>query len=502
MSQGSPTYSFGPQAEGKALLGLRNGQVLVLAAGMVGGLICLYSGSAGAGAGLTMAVVLATIVVGFVPIRGRTAEQWGPIAVRYTLRQLTGRRWYRSAAPTSGVRARVPSDGRCEAETELPPDLADLEMLAVPVGESEIGVIRDRRRDTFTAVLSARVAAFGLLDPAEQNRRLTDYGGVLAAVGREGSPVRRLQWIERTIPSDGDTLASYLQTERSQAVPLSASSVRSYIELIEDATDVTRDHEVLVALQIDGRRGWRTVKRHGGGVAGACEALRAELRAIAANLGRADVFVEGALRPRQYAAAVRHAFDPYGRRARGRLVKLDPTREGADPRLMGPTGAVESWDDYRTDSAVHRTYWIAGWPAVEVGADFLAPLLMQSDVLRTVSVTMEAIPAGRALRQAEAETTKEDADVETRARKGFRLTARARRRQGAAADREAELAAGHAQLRFAGFVTATAPDAEQLQTTCDDIAHAAQQARLELEPMYGEQAAGFTFSLPLGRGLR
>lgn len=502
MTGGDSTYSFGPQAEGKALLGLRNGQVLILATGMIAGLACLYAGPSGLGAVLTLGIIVLTATITFLPLHGRTIEEWGPVAVAYVNRRLRGRLAYRSTGVSAGVRVELEPSGEQSQAAALPPELTDLEMLAVPVGGAEIGVIRDRRRDTYTAVLAAKAAAFGLLDSGEQNRRLTQHAGVLATLAREGSPVRRVQWVERTIPSDGDTLAAYLQAEGSNSVPVTASPVRSYIELIEDAGDVTRDHEILVALQIDARRGWRAVKRYGGGLEGACGALGAELRAFATSLGRADVLVEGALRPRQYAAAIRHAFDPYGRSSRQRLAKLDPERDGVEPALMGPTGTAESWDSYRSDSALHRTYWIAGWPRVNVNGDFLSPLLMQSDVLRTVAVTLEPIPLGRALRQAEAETTKEDADLEARANKGFRLTARTRRRRSAAADREEELAAGHAQLRFAGFVTVSAPDDDPLRAACDDVAHAAQQARLELDPMYGEQAVGFTFSLPLCRGLR
>ena len=469
---------------------------------MVAALICLYAGAAGVGAILTLLIALATLAIGFFPVHGRTLEQWAPVWVAFIARRTGGRLRYRSAAPTDGVRGTLDPRETPQAQAALPPELVDLELLALPVGAGEIGVIRDRRRDTYTAVIAAKVAAFGLLDGAEQNRRLAGTARCSRRSAREGSPVRRMQWVERTVPSDGDTLAAYLQSERDESVSLQSSSVASYIELIEGAADVTRDHEVLLALQVDARKGWRAVKRYGGGIEGACEALRLELRAFASALGRADVLVEGALRPRQYAAAIRHAFDPYGRRSRDRLAKLDRDREGVDPARMGPVAAEESWDTYRTDSAVHRSYWVAGWPAMAVRPDFLAPLLMQSDVLRTVSVTMEAIPSGRAIRQAEAETTREDADVDTRARKGFRLTARARRRHVAAADREEELAAGHAQLRFAGFVCVSAPDEELLRPSCDEVVQAAQLARLELEPMYGEQAAGFSFSLPLCRGLR
>jgi CRP-like cAMP-binding protein len=81
-------------------------------------------------------------------------------------------------------------------------------------------------------------------------------------------------------------------------------------------------------------------------------------------------------------------------------------------------------------------------------------------------------------------------------------TARIRRRQQAAAGREEELADGHAEMRFAGFVTASARSASELERTAAEVEHAAALCRLELQRLYGEQDAGFTFSLPLGRGLR
>ncbi len=62
-----------------------------------------------------------------------------------------------------------------------------------------------------------RAGAFGLRDSAEQERKLDAWGAVLASCARDGSPVRRLQWIERTLPAQGDELAAYLQAERDRA---------------------------------------------------------------------------------------------------------------------------------------------------------------------------------------------------------------------------------------------------------------------------------------------
>ncbi|MGP0037050.1 MAG: SCO6880 family protein [Solirubrobacteraceae bacterium] len=68
--------------------------------------------------------------------------------------------------------------------------------------------------------------------------------------------------------------------------------------------------------------------------------------------------------------------------------------------------------------------------------------------------------------------------------------------------REAELAAGHAEVRLAGFVTVSGRDRDDLRHACSEIHGQAARARLELHRMYGQQADAFTFTLPLCRGLR
>jgi hypothetical protein len=208
------------------------------------------------------------------------------------------------------------------------------------------------------------------------------------------------------------------------------------------------------------------------------------------------------LRPRQYAGVIRDAFDPYGRQARARAGLGEERREGAEPALMGPLAAQESWSGYRTDSALHHTYWVSAMPRSEVGPAFLAPLLMQSAALRSVSVTIEPVPYSVAMRKAEMARTAEVTEEMARERQGFMTTARIRRRQLAASRREEELAGGHAEMRYAPFITVSARDGEELEGSKSAVEHAAQLARLELQPLYGEQAAGFLNTLPLCGGLR
>lgn len=493
-------YRFGP-LEQRSLVGpLGAGQVAIVAVAAVLGLGCLYLLRSFLGLAVALLALCAAGAAIFIPLSGRTAEEWAPVLVRWLLRSYRSGSAYRSSAPSAGVRA---SENGEAYELSLPPELEGLQLLSAPYGSEEVGVIRDRHQGTYTAALAVRAGAFALRDSAEQERALDAWGGVLASCAREGSPLRRMQWIERALPAQGDELAAYLQEKRDRSVPLDSNLVRSYIELLEAAAPVTQEHEVLIAFQIDQRRGARELKRLGGGDEAACELLMREAEALAQRLGSAEITVHGLLRPRQYAEVIRDAFDPFGRALRSRSALGDPDREGVDPALMGPLAEEASWSHYRTDSAYHCTYWISSWPRSDVGPAFLAPLLMRGAGVRTVSVTIEPVPFGAAMRKAEISQTAEIAEDMARERQGFRSTAQVRRRQQASSRREEELADGHALIRHAGFVTGSNLSAELLQAkTKSDLEHGAQLARLELQPLYGEQDAGFANTLPLCRGLR
>ena len=218
--------------------------------------------------------------------------------------------------------------------SKLPDAGRDLELLAAPLQGEQVGVIKDRRARTYTAALAVKVTSFGLLDRGEQESRQAGWGGVLAGLAREGSPVSRIQWIERTVPADGDEIGRYLgEAWDRDAAPVDSVPMQSYLELTSAAPAITTDHELFVCLQIDARLAWRQIKRAGGKQgpdAGACGVLLRELEALADRLAAADVQVVGALRPGTLAAAFRVAFDPWSRPGLARLASADPDRDGVD----------------------------------------------------------------------------------------------------------------------------------------------------------------------------
>jgi hypothetical protein len=166
-----------------------------------------------------------------------------------------------------------------------------------------------------------------------------------------------------------------------------------------------------------------------------------------------------------------------------------------------PVACDDQWSALRVDGGWHATFWIAEWPRVEVPPGFLAPLLLGSGQ-RSVSVVMSPVPPDRAVREARAARTADVADEELRARAGFLPSVRRGLEAEGAVRREAELADGHAEFRFSGYVTVSASDRPGLDAACVEAEQAAQAAHLDLRRLYGRQAEALTWTLPLARGLR
>ncbi len=501
MAEGLRRYRFGP-LERRGLVGsLRTAQVVALAASLTIGVILMRVLGGIGGLLAALVLVLGALTFCFWPVAGRACDEWLPIAVNFSARRIrTGHR-HLSSSPQAGITGVSP-----EPAVVLPPAAAGVEILAAPFRGEAVGVIKEQRFRTYTAVLAVRVSSFGLLDRVEQEARQAGWGAVLSGLAREGSPVSRIQWLERTVPADGDEIGRYLGEAWDRgSVPLESLAMQSYLDLVSSAPSVTKDHELFVCLQIDAKRAWRQIKRAGGkdgADAGACTVLLRELEALGERLSAADVRVVGALRPGMVASTIRVAFDPWSRPGLARLAAMDRDRDGIDEGVAWPVGAEASWSSYRSDGALHATYWIASWPRTEVGPAFLSPLLLHAQMVRAIAVTIEPISPVRAIREVEASRTSDLADTELRGRMGFMETARRRRMAEATVRREDELADGHAAVRYAGYVTVSARSDAELERHCSEVEHAAQMARLELLRLYGQQEEAFTYTLPLGRGLR
>ncbi|HYT25878.1 MAG TPA: SCO6880 family protein [Actinomycetota bacterium] len=491
-------YRFGP-LERRGLIGsLRPGQLAVLGAALLLTILIVQAMKSGAGLGLGTVVLAGGGLASFVPVGGRSLNEWIPVAASFLGRRVTGRGRFRSRAPQAGTRFKGG-----DVPVGLPDSIGKVELIAFPFRGVELGVIADRANGTYTATVQARARSFVLLDPADKASRLAGWAGVVAGLAREGSPISRVQWIERTVPDDRNGLGRYLREAMDPAIGLDAAPLQSYLRLTQAAGPVTEAHELYVAVQINAGKAGRAIKQAGGKDTGACTVLARELETMARRLEGAEIEVLHALGPRRLAATIRLAFDPHSRSSLARLATVDPSREeGVSARNAWPRSTEAHWSYYRTNDVVHSTYWIAEWPRLDVGPDFLAPLLVQTRSMRSVSVTMEPVPALKAMRAVGFAKTADFADEELRHKLGFLGTAKRRNQSEAVARREQELADGHADVRFSGWITVTADNLESLAEACGEVEHAAGQSRLELQRCDGEQDVCFSYTLPLGRGLK
>jgi hypothetical protein len=454
-----------------------------------------------AGLGIALVGVGLGVAVACWPLGGRTSEQWLPVVGRWSGLVVRGRRRYLSEVPRLGTDAGSGGRTRQRAAPDVPPALAGCRILQPPVsvGGMRIGVVHDARARTYTAVVAVHSHAFVLLGADDKHRRVDAWARVLAGLAREGSTVHRVQWIERSLPDDGDAMARYLA--EGLTLPATSPAARSYLDLLSQAAPVTERHDVLLAVSVHAGRSARAIRGAGGGDEGGCALLVRELQSLEGQLRAADMTVEGTLAPGPLVQVLRQAVDRHPRTLVGR--KTDQAAGGGRSVASWPwpLASEASWSGYRTDGTCHATFWVAEWPRVDVGPDFLRPLLLQSGARRTVSVTMEPVSPSRAAREVEHARTADAADTELRRRAGFMLTARRRREQEVVANRETELADGHAQFRFSGYVTVTADSWDELEQGARRVEQAAGQAHLELRRLYGEQDRAFTWTLPLARGL-
>jgi hypothetical protein len=514
VSERETTYRFAPHPSGGFFLGLRLGQLVGL---IVAGLLAVAALRSGGLAGLALAGLIGAAAAGvlLVSVYGHTVEQWAPLVVRFLLGRERAR--FRAQHAQLGHLVALPGGELdpqpVKAPVSLPGELAELELLECQLARYELaalGVVADRRAHTYTAAIKVKGRAFELLSHEERELRLEEYGGLLATLATDGSPVRRVGWIERTLPADGDALGDWLlQAKRADAaLEDPPDELVSYLQLLGRAGRVAEEHELFFTVQIDARRpvARRAIKRLGGGDLGAMAVLAGEVGQLIDLLDAAGITPTGVLTRRGLAAVIRDSYDPWGRRQRHRDPHPDP-QPGVPAHTAGPVARDEHWALLRADGALHCTLWVAEWPRLDVRALFLQPLLMDTQSTRTVAMCMELVGPARAIRQAERAATEAQTEHGLRQRVGQRTSQRQAQRERAAHTREAELAQGHAAVRYSAYVTVSVPAEhpqarEELEAAVSRVDLEAKRAPLRLERMYGQQADAFTYTLPLCRGLR
>ncbi len=380
-----------------------------------------------------------------------------------------------------------------------PPPISDWQLIYTSVSGQQMGVLRDRKNKTWVAVIAVQGQSFMLLDEGEQVRRLSSWAAVQASMARQGSPISRMQWLERTLTEVGDEMRSFFDDRATGQTGSAAHN--SYAELLVSAQPVTQQHETYLVLQVSMSKASRAIKHAGGGDRGAVAVLYRELDHLQRQLRESDLTVNGFLSGDELATFIRTQFDP-----EDAVAMVSRQSVSSDPlisaRSAWPLATEVSWGHYRTDKMYHITYWVSEWPKLGVRPSFLSPLLLTNNgVTRTISVVVEPIPTAMAVRKVEHQQTARLSDEEIRTGAGYRTGARRRREAEALDRRENELADGHAENRYSGYVTVSGPNLDEVEVAAATIEQVAYQCPVELRRLWGEQDTAFYCTMPMAKGL-
>lgn len=457
---------FARMESGEVLLGLTLPQLVLVGAGLLVAVAAQYASGA---LGLLLASPLwaGCVAVAVLPVAGRPALDWLPVTGGWLARRVTG---------ATAWRARL----RGRADTVVVPGVRELRLVDL---DETAAAVWDRRSGTLTAVLRVEGRGLAFSDDVDQESRLVGWGRVLGALS--GQPgVARVQVVVRTRPMGAGQVRRWW-AEHGLAEASWAS--RLVADLLADADSHAVRTETLLAIAV------RTPGRRTVSPAARTAALQ-QVAGIADAVRTAGLDVAGCLDRVGLAGALRGAFDPYT--AGGRDDVAAPDGSGT---LVAGAALAESWDRVRTDSAVHAVFWLRQWPRTDVAAGFLAPLLL-AGAHRTWSLTCEPVPLARAMRDIRRAKVEHASTAAQRARLGQvddqTLAAEAED----VARREADLVAGHGDLRFTGLLVVTAPDDDALDVACTAAESAAAQSMCELRRLVGQQAAALTAAgLPLAR---
>ena len=414
-----------------------------------------------------------------IPAGGRKVIEWVPIVARWIARTYLGQLIYR----------RRVIKPRPAGTLALPGDAAPLREWEDP--ETGAAMIQDPHAQTLTAILGVSHPAFVLLDPGEQQRRVSGWGRVLAAACRSGR-IARIQVSERTLPDSGTGLAEWWRTHGTDDGSWAATT---YAELIERAGPAGERHATTISLALDMKAASRQIRTSGGGMRGAAAVLRQEMTTLTTALRAAELTSTGWLTPGEVAVILRSAYDPAAAPALERHGDL-----GRDLATAGPVAVTETWDRLRSDSAFHAVLWISEWPRSQVYPGFLAPLVLSNGILRTLALHYTPVRADQAARDLRKKKTELISDQAQRRKIGQIEDAATSAELDDVLQQEADLTAGHGVLRVSGLVSVSAPTVDELDAAVAAVEQAAIQASCETRRLVGQQAQAFTAAaLPLCR---
>lgn len=479
------TYHLEPLDTSGVFLGLGIVQCLLLGGAITLAVLAITSGLP---VPLAAPPLLAAGVATFARAGGHAVWEWIPLGIGWMWTGLRrGRRWVAPLPlwPTEDERA------------PMPPCLDGLDIVEVDWRAGrQLGAVRDEQRHTLTSIVPVSGPQFVVEPRSEQERLLAGWGDVLSQFAVERGVVTHLSWSDFARPSGMHQHRAWIDGGPRGEEHVDAAE--SYKELLDVATASAVSHDVLVSITVARER----LNRHRSGGDSAddqlARALTSSVDALLRGLRSAGLEAGDPLDARGIQRTLRERIDPVTPFATARKGRLVERLALVQASTAGPLSMQAEWRHVQVDSALHRTWWIGAWPRLAQTPSWMEPFLAGGGITRTMTVVMVPVSTHQSRRRIERDLVKLESDAATKEDKGRRVDARHRRATQALLDREEELVAGYPEMAYAGLITVSARDLDELESHGEVIEQLARETGMDLRLLDARQDLAWAAALPLG----
>jgi hypothetical protein len=343
------------------------------------------------------------------------------------------------------------------------------------------------------------------VDETTRDGYATELGNLLAAAA-DSEQVAGLSLLIRTVPDDGAERAAWVADHEASDAP--ALVVRTARQLEASIVAASVRHEVFLTVSVSEAKVRRAARDAGGGAVGRARVLYRYLGELEQRLRAIGVTDLTWLTSTEVATTIRTGYNLADAAGLARAAHASRrglrVETGTLPGAAGPaTAPSPASRAYEHDAYTTVSYALL-LPKRPTTVGALARLLAPASPgeRRCLALHYEPLPPSRADRQIDRNTWAAEIAVDVKAKRGFRVPRRDRKRLADVAEQERQLARGHSLVRVAGAAAVTVPTTAGVEDAAAGLEGSARAAGFQLLRLDLAQDSGFVAAvLPLGIGL-
>lgn len=478
------------------ILHLQMPNLIVTGAGIVLLLVFVYaSGQGPLGALIGLPFWFPLVAIGLVTIRSTPLPIIVWREIMFIFRKLRGRSTYvhRPDVP-------VLSEMRREGTLLLPGRLQNARLLDA----DGVAIVHDAAQRTATMIATVVAPSFTYAAPRRQDAMVAGLSSVMRGwTLRPG--IKRFTQIART--STGSVSAARAVGRERISTRHSLDEVRaSYEEMLTLAGNVVRSHVTEIAITLDLRALAAQVKSSGGGTDGLRRVAALEAESIQAALRGAGFVRVDWQSPTAVRMSIRSLLDPVMQPQLLERASRDPDA-GVDAGGESVMYFEEHRDFVRTDSAVHRVFWIGQLPAFNVRPGLFDSIIFGEmpdgrPVRHIVSITSAPVSITRAMKRIEGLKKSWEASERYRQKRG-QITSEADKHEwDLLIEQEQALVAGQGEFELSAYIAVSASDIDELDQASSALRTHVSNAGMEPHVLSAQQGEALMMcAIPTGEGL-